>query len=374
MGDHRRILIVGGYGAFGLRAVERLARESDLDIVVAGRSIDRATAAAEAIQPVAAARLSAAAIDAARPDAAALADLAPHVIVNASGPFQTADRSLARAAVAVGAHYVDLADARDFVVAFAADEALDRQARARDVLAVAGASTVPAISAAVIDHYSPRFSCLKAVRYGLSPGNRFDPGPATTASVLGGVGRAFETRRGGRQTTVHGWQGATRHRFRSIGRRWLGYCNVPDLALFPTRYPTLETIEFRAGVEVSAYHLGLWVLSWAVRARLVPHPQVLAKPLSQIKRRLAGLGSDAGGMFVELAGDDVRGAPQRILWELEALNGHGPYIPTTPAVVLARRLARGEIAARGAHACVGLVTLGDIERELADLDIRSAIR
>ena len=45
-----RVLIVGGYGAFGARAAERLAREPGFDIVIAGRSADKARIHAEALQ------------------------------------------------------------------------------------------------------------------------------------------------------------------------------------------------------------------------------------------------------------------------------------------------------------------------------------
>ena len=110
-----RILIVGGYGAFGSRAAERLAREADLDIIVAGRSLVRAQAAIAALAPTSKAALSAAAIDAMAPDLASLRPLAPTIVINASGPFQTQDYRLARAAIDVGAHYIDLADASNFV-------------------------------------------------------------------------------------------------------------------------------------------------------------------------------------------------------------------------------------------------------------------
>ena len=91
--------------------------------------------------------------------------------------------------------------------------------------------------------------------------------------------------------------------------------------------------------------------------------------LVALKRRLTFLGSDVGGMFVELDGIDAEDRPMRIAWHLVARRGHGPYVPVAPAVILAKKLARGKIIERGAHACVGLVTLAEIEAEVADLDI-----
>ena len=373
MAPRPRILIVGGYGAFGARAAERLGREADLEIIVAGRSETRASAAAEDLRKTAKAGIGSTAIDATRPDIDALKALAPSVIINASGPFQAQDYTLARAAIAAGAHYIDLADATDFVLGFAADAGLDSAAKAAGVLAVSGASSVPAISGAVLDAYAPRFALLDAMRTGISPGNSFDPGPATTASILSAVGKPFAMKLDGEFRTVHGWQGLARQSFGGLGARWMGWCNVPDLKLFADRYPQMQTIDFRAGVEVPLFHLGLWLLSWPSRWGLLSRPEVLAPMLLAVKRRLPFLGSDAGGMLVELEGTDVNGARRLVRWEMIAKSGHGPYIPTTPAIILARKLARGEKPEPGARACVGLVTLAEIERELSDLDITMSL-
>ncbi|MEQ1611763.1 MAG: saccharopine dehydrogenase, partial [Hyphomicrobiaceae bacterium] len=189
-----------------------------------------------------------------------------------------------------------------------------------------------------------------------------------------GLGQPFRMKRGGAWITVHGWQGLSRHRFPDGAWRWMGYCNVPDLMLFPERYPDLKTVDFRAGVEVTLFHLGLWALSWPGRFGLMRRPDAIAAPLLAIKRRLPFLGSDVGGMFVELEGVDAGGSAKRIVWHLVARQGHGPYIPTTPAVVLAKKLVRGDVMERGARACVGLVTLPEIERELADLAITMSER
>jgi hypothetical protein len=373
MAAKRRVLIVGGYGVFGARAAQRLAREAGLEIIVAGRSRGKAQGAAAALQRSAVAIISAAAVDATAPDMAALAALAPAIVINASGPFQAQNFALARAAIEVGAHYIDLADAASFVTAFAGDAALDRAARTKGLLAVSGASTVPAISGAVLDHFAPAFARLDAMRHGISPGNSFDPGPATTASIMGGLGKPFRIKRDGAWVTVYGWQGLSRHRFPGIGTRWMGYCNIPDLTLFPARYPSLQTVDFRAGVDVSLFHLGLWAMTWPSRWGWLRTPERLVLSLVALKRRLSFLGGDVGGMFVELEGVDTAGERLRVGWHLVARQGHGPYVPVTPAVILAKKLLRAEVTERGAHACVGLVTLRDIQAELADLDISMGV-
>ncbi len=363
-----RIVVVGGYGAFGARVVERLARAGDVDIVIAGRDLRRAEAAAASVRNTSKANIAAVRIDAKFPDLPTLRGLSTDVLINASGPFQAQDYALARACIDAGIHYIDLADARSFVTGITA---LDAEARAANVLVTSGASTVPAISSAVIDHFRGRLSRLDEIVYGISPGNSFDPGLATTASILGGIGRPIETLRDGAPTVVFGWQGLSRARFQKLGARWMGYCDIPDLTLFAQRYPTLRTIDFRAGVEVSLFHLGLWALSWLVRLGLLPGAERLAAPLLAIKRLLGRLGTDEGGMFVTLKGLDISGRPLRIDWLLIARQGHGPFIPTLVAVILARKLVQAGMPTRGAMPCMGLVSLDEILTEAAELDIHA---
>ncbi|HXT78012.1 MAG TPA: hypothetical protein VN702_00490 [Acetobacteraceae bacterium] len=67
-------------------------------------------------------------------------------------------------------------------------------------------------------------------------------------------------------------------------------------------------------------------------------------------------------------------------WEIEAAALHDhravgtrPYIPCIPAIVLARRLVKGEVRHRGATPCVDLIDLDAYLAALEGLDI-SVIR
>lgn len=367
-----RILVLGGYGVFGSRAIERLARMPGLEIVVAGRSLAAAQAAAESLTQRTEARAEAAELDALTLTSRDLRRLRTSIVVNTVGPFQAHDYRVPRAAIDAGAHYIDLADARAFVCGIGV---LDAAAAKAGVLVVSGASSVPALAAAVIDDLTPQFQSIELLTYGISPGNSFDPGTATVASIIGGAGRSFTSLREGATTTVHGWQPLVRHRFRDrrIGTRWFGACDVPDLDLFPARYPTLRSQYFVAGVEVKAFQAGLWALSWLVRAGVVGTPTRLATPLLALKRQLSFLGSDRGAMFVHLSGRGLDGCALERCWELVAYGGDGPFIPATPAVIIAKGLATGTLAVRGARPCVGLIRHADFTNEVADLDIRQSV-
>ncbi len=359
-----RVLILGGYGAFGGRAAERLARVPGIELTLAGRSRDKAEAFAAALAREARARVIPAALDGAKIGIDDLLQRKPAVLINATGTYQAQDYRLARACMAAGTHYLDLADARTFVTGIAE---LDAQARDADVLVVSGASTVPGLSGAVVDALAPQFAALSAVSTIISPGNSFDPGIATTRSILGSLGRPIADGPDGKP--VRGWQGIGRRLLPGLGARWIGHCDAPDRDLFPQRYPGLKSADVYAALEVGAFHLGLWALSGLVRAGLVRNPEKLAAALVAMKRKLGFLGSDRGGMLVSMDGTGHDGAPKRIDWHLAAGNGHGPYIPATAAVLLAKRLLDGTLQKRGAMPCVGLFTLDEFLAEVADLDM-----
>jgi hypothetical protein len=366
-----RIVIVGGYGAFGAHAAERLSRERGLEIIVAGRSLEKARTQAAALTAAGArARIEAAVLDATQATAEQIRALAPAVLINASGPFQAQDYTLARAAIGAGCHYVDLADARVFVTGITA---LDEQARAAGVCVISGASSVPGLSSAAVLQMAEDFEKLDEVHIGISPGNSFDPGVATTASIIGAAGKPFGVRVDGRWVTVHGWQGLHRYRFPEIGSRWMCDVDVPDLDLLPQHYPEAATARFSAGLDVGLFHVGLWSLSWLARAGIVRDATSLAAPLLAVKRRLSFLGTDTGGMFVRATGRDSRGARSTRAWHLIARSGHGPYVPAIASVILAKRLAAGTGPSPGATPCFGLFTLSEFEAEVADLDITCSL-
>jgi hypothetical protein len=364
----KRVVVLGGYGAFGRRVAERLARLAGIEVVVAGRSQAKAAACAAELAQPANARVIPACLDGAKISAGDLRAMEPAVLINATGPYQEQDYGLAKACIAAGVHYVDLADARGFVLGIGS---LDAEARAAGVLVVSGASTVPALSGTVVDALAPRLARLETVTTIISPGNRFDPGIATARSILGTLGRPFAG--AARDDGVRGWQGLRRVRLPGLGPRWIGHCDAPDRALFPPRYPGMRRADVYAALEVGMFHLGLWAVSWLVRAGLIAKPEALAAPLLAMRSRLGFLGSDRGGMLVRLDGVDADAKRGRIDWHLVAGSGHGPYIPATASVLLARRLLDGSLTMRGAMPCVGLFTLDDFLAEIADLDITAGI-
>lgn len=92
-------------------------------------------------------------------------------------------------------------------------------------------------------------------------GNKLPRGIATISSVLSYCGKPFTMLRDGAVSTIIGWRGMKEVVFPGIGTRLVSHCNVPDLELLPARYPSLRTVEFRAGLELRVLGIGLYLFS-----------------------------------------------------------------------------------------------------------------
>ena len=349
-----RTVVIGGSGNFGARICRALRDDAGIEVLAAGRSS-------------AAARLDMASAE----FPAALRRLAPEIVIHCAGPFQGQDYRVASAALAAGAHYVDLADGRAFVARFA--QKMDGEARAAGRLAVSGASTLPALSSAVVDEYAKGFERLEEIEISIAPGQRAPRGAATLAAVFSYAGRRFKWLSGGVWCDAWGWQELKRLRFAKMGRRWAAACDVPDLELFPARYPGVRTVEFRAALELSVQHFALWAAAGLRRAGVPVPLERWAGPLDRLASLLDGFGGPYGGMMVGLTGTKRGGGRGRIEWHLTAPALDGPEIPCMAAILLARKLARGEIAQCGAFACMGFLSLSDFAPEFARWGIEATV-
>lgn len=361
----QRILVLGGYGFFGARICAALARNPRIQLLIAGRNADKATALAYQLGLRAE---NARALDAASPQLSqALRKLGVTTLIHTAGPFQDQGYAVAQAAIQAGAHYIDLADGRDHVGGIGT---LDAAARRANVTVVSGASSLPALTCAVIDRYLPEFSRLDAVRSGISSG-ALVPGIATLRAVLGYCGQPFRVLEDGRWIVEYGWLDTIEHVFPNpVGARPLGRCDVPDLDLLPKRYPGLRTASFHAGyASRTAHGVTEWIAK-RVRARKLASALPLAALLYRVARWLQPIASDRGAMFVTLDGVDPDGDALSLTWHLVARDNDGPNIPCAAAIALAGKLAAGESFAPGAYPCMGMLTVEELLEPLKGLSIR----
>lgn len=372
MADRYPIMVLGGYGVFGERICRRLAQCPNVRLIIVGRSSYKAKALAASIRAETPdADVTTLAFNVSENLDPALATSGARLVIHTCGPFQGQGYDVPKICIGRGVHYIDLADDRTFVANF---DSLDDQARKAGVLAISGASSVPGLSSTVIESLRPAFTRMRRIAMGIAPGNRAPRGAAVVGAILSYTGKPIPQWNSRQWREVYGWQGLKRRNIKGprvgeLGPRWFAACDIPDLALLPERYPDLETVTFHAGLELPMLHFGLWAFSWPVRAGLVKNLAPAAPLFHRAAQAFEPLGTDRGGMFVEVKGDGPDGAPLTRTWNLIAGAGHGPSIPCMPAVILARRLARGELVECGAKPCLNMITLEEFREALGDLDI-----
>jgi NAD(P)-dependent dehydrogenase (short-subunit alcohol dehydrogenase family) len=359
-----RILVIGGYGGFGARLVRRLAGAGH-QVLVAGRSADKATAFCAAVpntEPVAADRASGIGMIMARHR--------PDLVIDAAGPFQASGHTVPEACIAMRIPYLDLADGRDFVEGIAA---LDRAAHTAGIAAIAGASSVPALSGAVARKLADGLDRIDSLDMAISASNRASAGASVAAAILSYVGRPVRLWRGKRWTQAYGWQELHRTDFTladgsGIGGRLTGIADVPDLGIVAEALPGRPSVTFRAGTELGFQMLGLWLASWPVRWGWLPPLTAIRRLLLPLYRMTLGLGSDRSAMHVTLKGRAGARAVERS-WTLVASQGHGPEIPVLAAELLAGDILAGRVTPGARHAWAEL-TLDRFEPLFANLAIR----
>lgn len=364
----KTIVVIGGTGHFGGRICRRLLGEPNTRLVVTSRSKKKAQRlVAELRCGDARHDIKASALDHSSLDFEAdLRALNPDLVIHTAGPYQGQDYRVARACIDCHAHYIDLADGREFVEGF---NQLNSEAQNSGVLLVSGASTLPGLSSAVIDSMSGQFNVISGIEISIAPAHQTPRGPGTIAAVMSYCGKPFKVLEQGRWMTRYGWQDLRIQNYPALGKRLSGACDVPDLSLMPNYVKGCETVTFHAALEAWWEQMALWMMGWLARAGMVRNWGKLTPLFHRMSLPLKNLGSDKGGMHIRLSGLDSNNNPAQRVWYLTAENNHGPEIPCTPALVLARKLVRGQLSIRGAVPCLGLMTLSDFADEMTGFDI-----
>ena len=360
-----RVLIIGGYGNFGTFIARMLAREDNIKLILAGRNLNKAQKAAGKLKAKNDAEFAAIDINNALSDA--LKQLNPHIVIHTSGPYQKQSYHVAEACIEQGCHYMDLADGRAFVEGITE---LNAKAKSKHVLVCSGASSVPCLTSSIIDHYKSEFKTLEEIEYAIATAQLTNRGLATIRAVLSYAGKPFTTLINGKLQPVYGWLGLTWRQFWKLNLRPLGNCDIPDLALFPKRYPSLRTIRFRAGLELKLLHLVLVGLSQLVRLRVLPSLQPLSKILLHISYLFDFIGNDDSGFYMKISGKDGEGKSKSIQFNLVARHGDGLCIPCVPSIILTKKIANASMDKTGATPCLDLISMQEYLEVLSEFNIQ----
>jgi NAD(P)-dependent dehydrogenase (short-subunit alcohol dehydrogenase family) len=359
MRDSSRVIsVLGGYGIFGSRIAEALAHDARCRVRIVGRNPKLGANLAQRIG----AEYRACDLEDLQITRSALDG--SFLVIHAAGPFQTADYRIARLCLEIGAHYLDVADARAFVAGIGE---LDTEAQQRELMVASGVSSTPAITSALIKELVPEFGQLDEIRTALSPGNQNPRGASTIAAVLSYLGRTIRVWRDGRWVDRPGWGDSERLVFPPpVGRRRVYNCDVPELELFPSVFGA-RTVRFSAGLELNLLNQLLSLCAIPSRwfgLDFTRHAAFFMKA----SLMLFPFGTTHGALAIWLRGKDHAG--KTIERRIALVTDYdGPATPSSAAVVLARKLLDSGPSRIGAFACIGCVTLDELMHHLRPLGI-----
>lgn len=359
-----RVLVIGATGEFGSRLARGLAGFSGTELVVTARDAGRARDFAQVLSgQTGNSAITGIAFTRARDEAAVFSALKPALVIDASGPFQTARFDTARAAIAYGAHWIDLADAEGYILGFA--PALDALARQRGCVAATGASSTPALSHAAIAHLTNGWQRVDTIDLAIYPAGASRVGRAVLEAVLSYAGRPVPVWRSGQRGDVTGWGHLERVAVPELGWRWRAPVATADWALLAKAFGVKNRVAFYAGLESRVEQWGLRMLAALVSAGWLKNPVALA-PLLHKARALTRIGASCtGGMTADVTGLDASGLPAAAHWRLIAANGDGPNVPVLAALALARKILSPLQPEAGAGPASQRLTLADILAEAA---------
>jgi saccharopine dehydrogenase-like protein len=351
--SNQKIVILGGYGTFGSLISEQLVDSANL--VIAGRDRERGQKYADSI------RANFVLCNAKDKKSLQKAVSGAYIVINASGPFLPKNYSIPLTCIEENCHYLDLADDREYVKEFIQ---LDELAKESEIFSCTGASTTPAVTHALVSELSSQLPHVHSIKIYLSAGNKNKPGISTFESILSYAGTPIHVWNHGQWENFVGWGSTEYFDFPPpIGKRFVQLCNVPDLELFPNLFGADEVI-FKAGLELPIFNLGLLVLAQVKRRLPQINLPVLAEPLIKISRLFKNFGSFSGCVMAVL--EDQYGNRKSLAF---ATSSNGTRIPTSPPVILARKILRDGPPAYGAFPCVGFISLGEFRNYLEPFGI-----
>jgi hypothetical protein len=352
----RRILVLGD-DASGRHIGTALAARSDIDCVIGTRTPGRVREFAEHIG----ADVVAVDVD----DVASLSRALGEVfaVVNTGGPFVAGRYPVAQRCAACGVHYVDIASGHPYLNGMGT---LGRRAKASGSLIVTGASLVPAVSAALVDHIASEFDRVSEIHTAVAPLDNGSDWLTTVRAMHGFSGQPMRVREAGHWRHTFVWSEPVRVDFpKPVGRRRAYLCDVADLALFPRRYGA-RTVTFRVGFARSLVNYTMAIVGRANR-RHFDKPGRNAGATNGLNGFQDMLQS-ATGIQVIVRGDSQGRAIARIVSLISRERG-AVAIACSPALALLKAWVQDGVAEAGARACIDLLSLDVIKRELIGNDI-----
>jgi saccharopine dehydrogenase-like NADP-dependent oxidoreductase len=343
------IAVLGGYGTFGAQVSRELARCGHR-VTVAGRDLARASALAKSLGE----GHRAIEVDVTDLDGCRRAIQGATVVVVCAGPFSGLGSAPARAALQEGAHYVDIADDREYIQRL---RDLDGEFRGAARCAAYGCSSLPAVSSALALSIAPGGEPPERARVTLFIGGGNPKGKASVRAMVERLGRPVRTAEGERpgfgdpQTILLP---------PPFGPRTAYTFDGPEHDLFPALLG-VAAVDVRVGFE-----LPLASASFALLARMGARwGRRTAALLSRAAALAPSVGATGGAVLVELTWKDGR-RRARALVAGEA----GQRMASFPCALVADALATGSSAVVGVQPPTEVVAPAALLSSLQEAGLR----
>ncbi len=357
----QRIVILGSYGEFTRRVAAGLVAMPAVDVVLGLPPAAQATSFAGRIG------VPFMVIDPNDPSALQRLLQGAFAVVNLRGPFATRDHlATATRCAALGVHYVDPSDSREYLGEFTK---LARDAREHEALLVTGAGAAPAVTAVLAGLLIGEFERASEIHVFVTPGLDDQRELAIARSILDRTEDPLRIKKRGRWQEEHWWTRPEMVRFPPpVGRRRGWLCDLPDLELMVRQFD-VGTVTARAGFAPGLLSFVIALLAAQRRAGSVRHLSPMTARLVRLAARLSRAHGEAGAIRVAVRGLSRRHIEEEHVVYLVARAGTGPAIAAAPILALVRKWVEHGVPETGALPCVGMLSLDDIRPELADHNI-----
>lgn len=365
-----KILIIGGSGMFGRRLIQHLAMTPDLNVhlVITSRSLAKAQDVVSSIKADFA--IEGIAFDHTKNMVSVFKELKPDITIDCSGPFQSANYQLAHAALDCGSHFIDLADARDYIESFA--ENVGALATKNNLTAITGASTTPALSANIVLSLTHGWQKVDKIELAITPGGKSEVGLSVIKALLSYAGRKIPAWTDGKIDSIYALINSKVIDVPKLGKRRIMPVETIDAIYLGARHNVTSEVTFYTGLESPLEQWGTICLSYLIKCGVIRNPLPLAPWLMRARTFIRPFTSDRGGMIVVTSGLDANGKKITARWSLLATHGDGPFTPILPMAAAIKKLLAGHIKT-GAMIADEALTREDIQAEMVHHHITTQI-
>ncbi|MBB4865342.1 saccharopine dehydrogenase-like NADP-dependent oxidoreductase [Pseudomonas nitritireducens] len=326
-----KALVLGAAGHYGRMICEQLQRIPGVEVIAAGRNEAKVAAVASQLD------IPHGYLDATDDRLThLLEDWGINLVINATGPFQTLDPSVALHCIEARCYYVDIADTRSYVKAI---ERLNERAVANNVTILTGMG-LAAVNCAVIEYMAAEFSKVEAIQMGYSSSG-IVPGAASFNGALSQCGLPVHQIEGGTAFTYTAMHGRNWRYFgRDFAKRGLINADAPEVEALKLRFNP-STVRFQKGYSAFPQNPLIWL------AKLVKFGFLSsAAPFAGIVRKLARwvqpISGKKSGLFVDLEGRDYQDRQVERTFEIHFEQG-GEEILISPVIAYVKNLMQNDL-------------------------------